>query len=80
MKCLWSSKKCGDKANLIGSLVKKNETLEAPKIQGSILKYGVPPLWFTYICKWRRTYAKAYGIKVRCYGENVGDHIGNLGT
>jgi hypothetical protein len=34
------------------------------------LKYGVPPLW--------PTFAKAYGIKVRCYGEHVGEHIGNF--
>jgi hypothetical protein len=27
----------------------------------------------------RRTkFAKAYGIKLRCYGEHVGEHIGNL--
>jgi len=70
----------GDEANLIGSPLKKTETLEAPKIQGSILKYGVSPLWSTYTSKRRRTSAKAYGIKVRCYGENVGDNIGNLGT
>jgi hypothetical protein len=28
----------------------------------------------------RTTFAKAYGIKVRCYGEHVGEHIGNLGN
>jgi hypothetical protein len=27
----------------------------------------------------RTTFAKAYGIKVRCYGEHVGEHIENLG-
>jgi len=26
----------------------------------------------------RTTFAKAYGIKVRCYGEHVGEHFGNL--
>jgi hypothetical protein len=26
----------------------------------------------------RTTFAQAYGIKVRCYGEHVGEHIGNL--
>jgi len=26
----------------------------------------------------RTTFAKAYGIKARCYGEHVGEHIGNL--
>jgi hypothetical protein len=65
---------------LIGLPLKKNETLEAPKIEGSILKYGVSPLCSTYISKRRRTSAKAHGIKVTYYGENVGDHIGNLGT
>jgi hypothetical protein len=48
-----------------------------PKIEGSILKYRVPPLWLSYIGE-RNTTAKAYGIKVRYYGEHVGDHIGDL--
>jgi len=26
----------------------------------------------------RTTFALAYGIKVRCYGEHVGEHIGKL--
>jgi hypothetical protein len=26
----------------------------------------------------RTTFAKAYGIKVGCYGEHVGEHIENL--
>jgi hypothetical protein len=26
----------------------------------------------------RTTFAKAYGLKVRCYGEHVGEHIGKL--
>jgi hypothetical protein len=25
---------------------------------------------------YRTTFAKAYGIKVRCYGEHVGEHLG----
>jgi hypothetical protein len=28
----------------------------------------------------RTTVAEAYGIKVRWYGDNVGEHIGNLGN
>jgi hypothetical protein len=48
--------------------------------KGSILKFRVPPLWPTYIGERRTTFAKAYGIKVRCYGEHVGEHIGNLGN
>jgi hypothetical protein len=41
-------------------------------------EYRVHPLWPTYIGERRTTFAKAYGIKVRCYGEHVGEHIGNL--
>jgi len=32
----------------------------------------------SYIGERRTTFAKAYGIKVRCYEEHVGEHIGNL--
>jgi len=42
-----------------------------PKIEGSILKYRVPSPWPSYIGERRRTSAKAYGIKVRCYGERT---------
>jgi hypothetical protein len=49
-----------------------------PKIEGSNLNYFDPPLWPRYIGERRTTFAKAYGIKVRCYGEHVGEHIGNL--
>jgi hypothetical protein len=28
----------------------------------------------------RTTFAKAYGIKVRCYGEHAEEHSGNLGN
>jgi hypothetical protein len=31
-----------------------------------------------YIGERRTKFVKAYGIKVRCYGEHVGEHIGNL--
>ncbi len=42
--------------------------------------YIVPPLGPTYIGERRTTFAKAYGLKVRClYGEHVGEHIVNLG-
>jgi len=34
----------------------------------------------TYIGERRTTFAKAYGIKVRCYWELFGEHVGNLGT
>jgi hypothetical protein len=49
-------------------------------IEDSILKYRVPPLWPTYIGERKTTFAKAYEIKVRCYGEHVEEHIGNLGN
>jgi hypothetical protein len=54
--------------------------MEVPKNKRlySILKYRVPPLRPTYIGERRTTFAKAYGIKVRCYGEHVGEHNGNL--
>ncbi len=42
--------------------------------------YVVPPLRPAYIGERRTTFAKAYGIKVRCLnGEHVGEHILNLG-
>jgi len=50
------------------------------EIQGSILKYRVPPLRPTYTFERRTTFAKAYGIKVRCYWELFGKHVRNLGT
>jgi hypothetical protein len=51
-----------------------------PKIEGSILKYRVPFLWPTYISERRTTSGKAYRIKVRCYGEHVGNTLGTWGT
>ncbi len=67
-------------ANLIGPSLqqKKKELWRLPKIEGFISKYIVPPLWPSYIGKRRTTFGTAYGIKVRCYGEFVGEHIGNL--
>jgi hypothetical protein len=32
------------------------------------------------MCERRTTFAKAYEIKVRCYGEHVGEYIENLGN
>ncbi len=52
-----------------------------PEAQGSILMYRVPALSLTYTGEKRTIFAKAYGIKVRCYGEHVGEPDGNpLGT
>jgi hypothetical protein len=46
------------------------------KIEGSVLKYRVPSLWPTCIAgEMKTTFAKAYEIKVRCYGEHVEEHI-----
>jgi hypothetical protein len=54
-----------------------------PKTEASNLKYRVPSLWPTYLGERRTTFAKAYGIKVRCYGEHVREHwelVNILGT
>jgi hypothetical protein len=57
-------------ANLIGpSLKKKKKLWRLPRIEVYILQFRVPSLWPSYIDE-RRT----YGIKVRCYGE----HLGNI--
>ncbi len=68
-------------ANLIGpSLKKKWNYGGSPKKKGSILKYRVPILWLTYIGERRTIFAKAYGVKVRCYWECFEEHVRNLGT
>ncbi len=48
----------------------------SPKIKGCILKYRVPLLLPTYTGETKTTFAKAYGIKVKCYGEHVGNLMG----
>jgi hypothetical protein len=67
---------------LIGSShQKKKKQWRLPKKEGSILNCTIPPLWPTYKGQRRTPFSKAYGIKVRRYGENVGENIGNpLGT
>jgi hypothetical protein len=50
------------------------------KAKGLTLKYRVPSLWPTYISERRTTFAKEYGIKVKCQGEHVGELIENLGN
>jgi hypothetical protein len=57
---------------------KKKKLWRLLKVEGSIFNYRVPPFWRTYVGERRTTFAKSYGIKVRCYGEHVGEHIGNL--
>jgi hypothetical protein len=59
---------------------KKKYYVGSPKQKVIFLKYRDPPIWPTYRGERRTTFAKAYGIKVRCYGEQVGEHIGNLGN
>jgi hypothetical protein len=59
-------------------ITQKKKLWRLPEIEGSILKYRVSPLWPNYTGERRKTFAKAYGIKVRCYGEYVGQHNGNL--
>jgi hypothetical protein len=53
-----------------------------PKTESSILKNIVPPLWPTNIGERRTPFLKAYGIKVRWYGERgkfreIGEHSAN---
>jgi hypothetical protein len=50
-----------------------------PEIEGFILKCRVLRLWLTYVSERMTTFATAYGIKLRCYREHVGEHIGNQG-
>jgi len=50
------------------------------KKEGSILTCRVPPLWPIYVGERRTTFAKAYGINVRCYWELFEEHVRNLGT
>jgi hypothetical protein len=67
----------GPSSKVAFKIWKKLKPWRLPKVKGSILKYRVPPLWPTYIGERRTTFGKAYGIKLRCYGEHVGEHIGN---
>jgi hypothetical protein len=55
--------------------------MEVPQNKRFCFDYVVPPLRPGYIGERRTTFAKAYGIKVRCLnGEHVGEHIVNLGN
>ncbi len=65
---------------MIGPSLKKMKLWRLPKTEGSILKYIVPPLWPMYITERRKPFPKAYGIKVRWYGEDVGENITKLGN
>jgi hypothetical protein len=60
---------------------KKMKLWRLLKIEGYVLMYIVPPLRPNYIGETRTTFAKAYGLKVRClYGEHVREHVVNLGN
>jgi len=64
----------------LAHLSNKTKLPKHSKIESYTLKYMVPALWPNkYIGERRTTFAKAYGIKVRYYGEHVGEHIGNQG-
>jgi len=66
---------------LIGPSLKKKEIMETPQYRRFYSEvYIVPPLWATYIGESRTPFSKAYGIKVRWYGEHVGENIAKLGN
>jgi hypothetical protein len=49
-------------------------------IEGSILKYTARPLWTSYMGERRATFAKEYGINLRCYWERFEEQVRNLRT
>jgi len=71
-------------ANLIGPSLKKNETnepMEAPKNRRLYFEVqSSNPFSHRNIGERRKAFANAYGIKVRCCWEHVGEYIGNLGN
>jgi len=54
---------------------RQTDTMFAFIYRIEFLPFG-PPIWV----KGGQQFAKAYEIKVRCYGEYVGEYIGNLGN
>jgi hypothetical protein len=56
---------------------KKLKLGKPPKII-VLCEEGIPPLYPTYLGERRTTFAKTYGVKVRCYWELFGEHVGNL--
>jgi hypothetical protein len=67
-------------SNLIGPSLKQMRPWRLLNIECSVLKYRVLPLWPSYIGKRRATFAKEYGINLRCYWELFEEHIRNLRT
>jgi hypothetical protein len=52
---------------------KKKETMDALQTKRFYLE-----VWNSL--PWRTTFAKAYGIKLKCYWKLFGEHVRNLGT
>ncbi len=64
-------------ANLFDPSHKKVETMEAPQNRRFYVNMECLPLWPRYIGEeW--TLSKTYGIKAWCFGNTLGEHIGNL--
>jgi hypothetical protein len=61
---------------LIGPSLNNNEITEAP--QNIVLFWSIEFLPFGYIGERKTTFAKAYGIKVRCNEENIWEKIGKI--
>jgi hypothetical protein len=58
---------------------KKNKTIEVPLNRR--FHFEVCPLWPRYTAGERRTtFAKAYGMKLRCYWGFFQEHVRNMGT
>jgi hypothetical protein len=57
---------------------KKKKLSRLPKIEGFILAYRVPPLWPTYICERRTTFAKSIWDESEVLWRTCWEHIGNL--
>jgi hypothetical protein len=58
----------------------KHETIQAAQNRRFSFEISIPPLLPSYIGAKRTTFAKAYGIEVRCYLELFGEHVRNLRT
>jgi hypothetical protein len=68
MRCLPSSICFVAMSQFIGPSLKKELKLQKlPKPEASTLRYKVPHLWPQIEDSISSAFAKAYGIKVRCY-------------
>jgi hypothetical protein len=66
-------------ANLISPSLRKTKTMETPWNRRYYFEV-FPPFGPPNIGERRITFAKSYGIKVRCRGGHDGEHVGNWGT